>query len=98
MRTLRVSRSTGLATLVALASALLAGCASVQSGPPTPITNMSQIAGQWQGTITIGFAGPQELYSLTIHPDGNMVAQWGMNWQWGKITLTGGPTASFEIT
>src|SRR5262245_20289948 len=86
-----------LAVRILLATVLLAGCASTPSLPPTPITSMSQIEGQWRGTITIGFAGPQELYEITIHPDGSFVAQWGMNWQWGKVTL-GGPVASFEIT
>ncbi len=58
---------------------------------------MSQLAGKWQGTITQGFAGPQQQYYLTIHPDGNLVAQWGMNWQWGKVTLNDG-AANFEMT
>src|SRR5262249_4554653 len=80
-----------------LLCALVGGCASAPSGPPTPITSVSQIQGQWEGTITIGFAGPQELYSITIHPDGAFVAQYGMNWQWGKVILGNGP-ASFEIT
>ena len=82
---------------ILLGSALLGGCATSPSSPPTPITSFSQIEGKWQGTITLGFAGPQELYEITIHPDGSFVAQWGMNWQWGKVTLSGG-VASFEIT
>ena len=80
-----------------LAIVLLAGCGTLPSSSPTPITSMSQIEGKWQGTITLGFAGPQELYEITIQPDGNFVAQWGPNWQWGKVTLGSG-AANFEIT
>ena len=80
--------------LVALLAVALGGCAST---PPTRITTVSELAGNWLGTITIGFNGPQEFYYLTIHPDGSLVAQWGPNWQWGKITLDGNGTASFEI-
>ncbi len=80
-----------------LATALLAGCASAPSAPPTPVTDIGQIEGKWQGTITLGFNGPQELYYLTINPDGSLVAQWGMNWQSGKVTLSGG-VASFEMS
>jgi hypothetical protein len=80
-----------------MVSALLGGCATSPSSPPTPITSFSQIEGKWRGTITLGFAGPQEFYEVTIHPDGSFVAQWGGNWQWGKVTLSGG-VASFEIT
>jgi hypothetical protein len=86
-----------LVVRILLATALFAGCASLPSSPPTPITSMSQIEGKWQGTITLGFAGPQQFYEITIHPDGSFVAQWGMNWQWGKVTLGGG-AANFEIT
>ena len=86
-----------LAVRILLATVLLAGCASSPSSPPTPITSMSQIEGKWQGTITLGFAGPQEFYEITIHPDGSFVAQFGMNWQWGKVTLAG-VAANFEIT
>src|SRR5262245_43828450 len=80
-----------------LVSAIVGGCASAPSSAPTPITSMSQIAGKWQGTITEGFAGPQQFYEITIHPDGNFVAQYGGNWQWGKVALSGG-AASFEVT
>ena len=82
---------------ILMVSALLGGCATSPSSPPTPITSFSQIEGKWRGTITLGFAGPQEFYELTIHPDGSFVAQWGGNWQWGKVALGGG-VASFEIT
>ena len=80
-----------------LVCAIATGCSSVSSSPPTPITSMSQIEGKWQGTITLGFAGPQEFYEITISPDGSFVAQYGPNWQWGKVTLGDG-SASFEVT
>jgi len=91
------SRPINVVVLAVLVTVLLAGCASARSSPPTPITDMRQIEGKWQGTITLGFGGPQELYYLTIYQDGQMVAQWGMNWQSGKVTLSGG-AASFEMT
>ncbi len=98
MKAGRVSLSiVSLAVRVLLVFAMIGGCASVPSSPPTPITNMSQIEGRWRGTITRGFAGPQEFYEITIHPDGSFVAQYGMNWQWGKVTLGDG-VASFEVT
>ena len=82
------------AVRVVLACLLLAGCASVA---PTRVTSVDELAGNWQGTITQGFNGPQQLYYLTIHPDGRMVAQWGPNWQWGKVTVNGG-AATFEMS
>jgi len=85
------------AVLIVLATVVvLAGCASTPSAPPVPITNVRQIEGKWQGLITLGFAGPQERYYLTVNPDGGLVAQWGMNWQWGKVMLSGG-NATFEM-
>ena len=88
-------RSTRLPIFAVVVAALLAGCASTPSSPPTPITDVRQVEGKWQGTITLG-GGGQELYYLTIQPDGTMIAQWGMNWQTGKLTLSGG-TANFEL-
>jgi hypothetical protein len=82
---------------IVLVTVLFAACASAPSSPPKPIADMRQIEGKWQGTITLGFGGPEQLYYLTIHPDGSLVAQWGMNWQWGKVTLSGG-AASFEMS
>lgn len=82
---------------VTLVSILLVGCGSMAPAPSTPITSMSQLEGKWAGTITIGFAGPQQQYFLTIHPDGSLVAQYGLNWQWGKIALSGG-AATYEMT
>lgn len=90
-------RTVRRAAVLVLASLLVAGCASMRPGPPTPITSMSDIAGKWRGTITRGFSGPIEMYFLTIDPDGSLTAQWGMNWQWGKVTLNSG-VATFEMT
>ena len=87
-------RAINRAVWAVLVTFLLAGCASVA---PTPITGVGELAGNWQGTITEGFNGPQQLYYLTIHPDGRMVAQWGLNWQWGKVTVNGG-AATFEMS
>src|SRR5215813_1401108 len=84
-----------VAIVLVLAAALLDGCASMRPGPPTPITSMSQIEGKWRGTITIGFGGPEVLYYLTIHPNGQYVAEWGISTQWGRVTLSDG-VASFQ--
>jgi len=80
-----------------LTALLVAGCAASSFGPtPTPITSFAEIEGKWQGTITMGFNGPQQLYYIQIYPGGTFTAQWGINWQSGRITL-GGPLASFEM-
>src|ERR1700752_87916 len=81
---------------VAVVAILFAGCASASS-PPTPITGISEIEGRWQGTITLGFNGPEGLYWIKIHPDGSYVAQRGANWQWGKVTVRDG-AATFDVT
>ena len=86
LRSLRV-----MFVLVVLA--LLAGCATV---PSIPLTDIRAIEGKWRGTITAGMGSPQ-LYYLTVNPDSTIVAEWGMNWQWGTITLSGGK-ARFEIS
>ena len=78
---------------ILLAVSLLAGCASAT---PSPVTSMRQLEGKWQGTITVGMGTPQ-FYYLTISPDGALAAQWGTNWQWGKVTL-GGQQPRFEIS
>jgi hypothetical protein len=91
---IRAPRAINRAVWAVLVTFVLAGCASVA---PTQITGVGELAGNWQGTITEGFNGPQQLYYLTIHPDGRMVAQWGPNWQWGKVTVNGGG-ATFEMS
>ena len=80
----------------ALAAVMLFALGACASTQPTPVTSVGELAGKWQGTITQGFNGPQEGYFLTIQPDGSMVAQYGQNWQWGKVTLNGGK-ATFEM-
>ena len=72
---------------------MVAGCASV---PSKPLTEIRAIEGKWRGTITEGNGAPQ-FYYLTVNPDSTIVTEWGPNWQWGKITLSGGP-ARFEIS
>jgi hypothetical protein len=81
----------GALALVVLA--LVAGCASV---PSKPLTDIRAVEGKWRGTITVGMGAPQ-FYYLTVNPDSTTVAEWGPNWQWGKITLSGGQ-ARFEIS
>ncbi len=89
------SRLVRLAALTVMLSVQLAGCASSPDLQPKPVTSLQQLEGKWQGTITVG-RDVQQFYYLTIEPDGSMVAQWGRNWQWGKVTLTGGDP-SFEL-
>jgi hypothetical protein len=91
---MQAPRAISRAAWVVLATFLLAGCASVAA---TRVTSVGELAGNWQGTITQGFNGPQQFYYLTIQPDGRMVAQWGPNWQWGKVTVNGG-AATFEMS
>jgi len=81
----------GALALVVLA--LVAGCASV---PSKPLTDIRAIEGKWRGPITVGMGAPQ-FYYLTVNPDSTIVTEWGPNWQWGKITLSGGQ-ARFEIS
>ena len=71
--------------------ALLAGCASV---PPMPVTTIEPLVGKWSGTV-IG-RGYQQFFYLTINGDQTMVASWGLNWAWGKITLDNGQV-SYEM-
>ncbi len=79
--------------LVPAALALVAGCASV---PSKPLTDIRSIEGKWRGTITFGM-GPPQFYYLTVNADATIVAEWGPNWQWGTIALSGGQ-ARFEIS
>ena len=97
---MKPSRLINIAVLIVLTATLLAGCASAPSAPAVPITDMRQIEGKWQGLITLGFGGPQELYYLTVQPDGGLVARWGPNWQWSKVMLSpsGATYATFEFS
>jgi len=79
-------RATGRVTLILLAAALLLGASSVTG---KPITDIRMIEGKWRGQIAFA-GGPYEIYYLTINPDGTIVAAWGANTRWGKVTLTGG--------
>jgi hypothetical protein len=81
------------ATFVLGALVLLAGCATV---PSIPLTDIRAIQGKWRGTITVGMGAPQ-FYYLTVNPDSTIVTEWGPNWQWGTISLSGGK-ARFEIS
>ena len=74
------------ATLILLACALLLGASSVTG---KPITDIRMIEGKWRGQIAF-VGGPYEIYYLTINPDATIVASWGANTRWGKVTLTGG--------
>jgi len=74
--------------------AVLAGCAS--GPPPARLMSIEPLVGKWRGTITVGYGSPQ-FYYLTVNPDGSIVATWGMNWQWGNITISGGQ-ARFELS
>jgi hypothetical protein len=90
---MRMPRLVSFAGWIVLFTALVAGCASV---PSKPLTDIRAIEGKWRGTITVGMGAPQ-FYYLTVNPDSTIVAEWGPNWQWGKITLSGGQ-ARFEIS
>jgi uncharacterized protein YndB with AHSA1/START domain len=74
--------------------ALLAGCAS--AAPPVRLMSIEPLVGKWQGTIAVGM-GPPQFYYLTVNPDASIVATWGANWQWGKITVNGTEGARFEL-
>ncbi len=86
LRSLRVA-------IVLLSLALLAGCATV---PSISLADVRPLVGKWRGTITVGYGSPQ-FYYLTVNPDGSIVTTWGMNWQWGNITISGGQ-ARFELS
>ena len=80
-------------TLALAGLALVAGCASV---PSTSLADIRAIEGKWRGTITFNLGSPQ-FYYLTVNPDSTIVTEWGPNWQWGTITLSGGQ-ARFEVS
>jgi uncharacterized protein YndB with AHSA1/START domain len=76
----------GRATLIVLACALLLGASNVTG---KPIADIHMIEGKWRGQISFT-GGPYEIYYLTINPDATIVAAWGANTRWGKVTLSGG--------
>lgn len=87
------------ATLILLAATLLVGASSVTG---KPITDIRMIEGKWRGQIKLS-GGPYEIYYLTVNPDATIVATWGANTRWGKVTLSGGkarfsfPTSSGDL-
>lgn len=88
-------RARALRAALALAVVgLLTGCAS--GPPPRRLTSVEPLVGKWQGTIAVGL-GPPQFYYLTVSPDASIVATWGANWQWGKITVNGSEGARFEL-
>lgn len=80
-----------MALVVALM--LVAGCTSAR---PTPITSIEPLVGKWAGTVIAG-RGYQQFFYLTINPDRTFVAEWGINWSWGAITVANGQ-ATYEMT
>ncbi len=90
MIALRSARAAWLAVLIAVP---LAGCASLP--PEKPVTSISDIAGEWRGTIRFGL-GPFEFVNVTINPDSTMVMQWGVNTTWGRVAVVNG-RASFDL-
>jgi hypothetical protein len=92
-------RVMGRLALILLAAALTLGASNVTG---KPITDIRMIEGKWRGQIAFT-GGPYQIYYLTINPDGAMVAEWGANTRWGKVTLSGGkarfsfPTSSGDL-
>jgi hypothetical protein len=79
-------KTIGWATVVLLAAVLLLGASDVTG---KPITDIRMIAGKWRGQIKLA-GGPYEIYYLTVNPDATIVATWGANTRWGKVTLDRG--------
>ena len=80
------------ASMVLAALMLLTACASA---PPTPVTSIEPLVGDWAGTVLRG-RGYQEFFYLTIKPDQTLVASWGLNWSWGRVTVANGQ-ASYQM-
>jgi len=89
---MRTARSLHRAAMVMLFLELGTGCASA---PPTPVTSIDPLVGEWAGTVAIG-RGFQQFFYLTIKPDQTMVASWGINWSWGRVSLANGQ-ASYDM-
>jgi len=81
-------RALGAAVLLAAALAP-AGCAPLP--PARAVTDLTLVAGRWQGQIAFARRSYQ-LFYLTINPDGTLVASWDGMTRWGKVTLEGGRT------
>ena len=76
-----------------LIAVLLGGCASLP--PEKPVTSISDIAGEWRGTIRFG-AAPFQFVNVSINPGATMVMQWGINTRWGRVAVVNG-RASFDL-
>ena len=87
-------RSWGIGLVVVVVVAV--GCASLQPVSGVPINSMSQVAGKWSGTMSPGSLGGEEPFYLTIGADGSMIATWGPNNSYGKVTLRNG-RAKFDL-
>jgi hypothetical protein len=83
----RGARRLALAAVLGAVALGAAGCASLP--PARAVTDVSLIAGRWQGQITFG-RGPYQLFYLTINPDGTLSGSWDGVTRWGKVTLAGG--------
>ena len=86
------ARAARAAARIALIAVLLAGCASLP--PEKPVTSISDIAGEWRGTIRFG--GPFQFVDVSIKPDATMVMQWGINTRWGRVAVVNG-RATFDL-
>ena len=71
---------------------LVVGCAS---SPAATLTGVEPLVGQWSGTVDLG--GPFQLFYLTVNADRTIVAQWGLSWTWGRITIANGQ-ATYQMT
>jgi hypothetical protein len=72
-----------------------AGCGSLP--PARAVTDISLLAGRWQGQIAFS-RSPYQLFYLTINPDSTLIASWDGVTRWGKVTIEGGRTRfSFYI-
>lgn len=85
-------RSLSRSSAVAVTLILVVGCAS---SPAATLTGVEPLVGQWSGTVDLG--GPLQLFYLTINADRTIVAQWGLNWTWGRITIANGQ-ATYQMT
>jgi hypothetical protein len=92
MSALRLAARPAGVALLLLAAAGLGGCATFP--PAQPVPDIAAIAGKWSGNIDFG-RGIQ-LFYLTINPDGSMVAEYGINTRFGKVTVSGGK-AMYEL-
>ncbi|HXJ81657.1 MAG TPA: hypothetical protein VMS64_23605 [Candidatus Methylomirabilis sp.] len=79
-------RSFGLAGVVGILTLLLGDCASTR---PTPVTSIDPLVGKWAGTVAPE-GGSQVFFYLTVNQDRTIVANWGISWATGTITVANG--------